>query len=442
MSVKLVFRRLFALLGLAPAALAGSLVAPPGFNVETHPDAGALLLPLPDGSDLLATGAFGAAAIARRLPDGSVIPFATGFGSLAGAALSPVTGDLVVGDSFFAPALRLLRDTNGDLDCLDAGEDVPHPAVLPLLSNGAAPLPFELTFRPGTDELYVSGSTPFGVFPVLGVVLEVAGGSAGVFAEGLGFAAGLQWSGATLYVADVNATDFSGRVVALRDLDADGDALDAGEASDFASGLSGGSDLVVAQDGSLFVSGLFDLGTFTGSVGHLLADGDGDGRSDGVDEAFLTGFSFSAGLSLEEGAGGFVPGVRGDGLLVAGDFGFDGDLLVRTAPFADLALTGTVANNSAFTLTVGGEPGAGALLVLSLDQQGLTLPGLGDLSLGFGAPHVIAGLPPLDGAGSSPATIVLHAVDALVGTAFTAQGFTLQDGEVGIGDALDLVIAP
>jgi hypothetical protein len=442
MSARFFLRRLFTLLGLAPAALAGSLVAPPGFNVETHPDAGALLLPLPDGSDLLSTGSFGAAAIARRLPDGSVIPFATGFGSLAGAALSPVTGDLVVGDSFFAPALHVLRDLNGDLDCLDAGEDVPHPAVLPVLSNGATPLPFELTFRPGTDELYMSGSTPFGVLPVLGVVLEVSGGSASTWAEGLGFAAGLQWSGDRLYVVDVSATDFSGRVVTLRDLDADGDALDAGEASDFASGLSGGSDLAVAQDGSLYLSGLFDLGTFTGSVGHLLADGDGDGLSDGVDEAFLTGFSFSAGLSLSEGPGGFTPGVDGDGLLVAGDFGFDGDLLVRTAPLAELSLAGTVANNSAFTLTVGGEPGAGALLVLSLDQQGLTLPGLGDLGLGFGAPHVIAGLPPVDGAGTSAATIVLHGLDALVGTAFTAQGFTLQGGEIGIGDALDLEIAP
>ncbi len=442
MSVKILFRRLLSLLGLAPAALAGALALPSGFNVETHPDAGPLLLPLPDGSDLLSTGGFGAAGIARRLPDGSVIPFAAGFGSLAGAALSPVTGEIVVGDSFGAAALRVLVDLNVDLDCLDAGEDVPHPAGLPVLSNGASPLPFDVTFRPGTDELYMSGSTPFGVLPVLGVVVKLSGGGSAVFADGLGFAAGLQWSGDTLFVADVDSMTFAGRVVSLRDLDADGDALDAGEAADFATGLSGGSDLALAKDGSLYLSGLFDLGTFTGSVGRLLPDGDGDGTSDGVDEGFLTGFSFSAGLSLSEGTGGFVPGVDGDGLLVAGDFGFDGDLLVRTAPFADLTLTGTVANDSSFTLTVGGEPGAGALLVLSLDQSGLTLPGIGDLGLGFGAPHVILGLVPLDGAGSSAVTVVLHDVDALVGTAFTAQGFTLQDGEIGIGDALDLVIAP
>jgi len=43
---------------------------------------------------------------------------------------------------------------------------------------------------------------------------------------------------------------------------------------------------------------------------------------------------------------------------------------------------------------------------------------------------------------ASATSIVLHGLDGLVGTAFAAQGFTLQGGEVGIGDALSLVIAP
>ncbi|HEX5008983.1 MAG TPA: hypothetical protein VFY71_01185 [Planctomycetota bacterium] len=430
------------LLLLAPAALAGAIVGPHGFNVETHPDAGSLLLPLPGGGELLATGSFGANGIARRLPDGSVIPFATGFGSLAGAAISPVTGQLVVGDSFGPVALHVLTDTNGDLDCLDAGEDMPYPVALPVLPNGAAPLPFDIVFEPGTDDLYVSGSTPFAAGTAMGAVVKFAAGAASIFADGLGFAAGMQWSGETLYVADVDALSFVGRVVRLHDGDADGDALDAGEAGDFASGLSGGSDLVIGADGSVYVSGLFDVGTFTGAVGRLAADGDGDGITDGVDEAFLHGFNFATGLSLSEGAGGFVAGVGGDGTLRVGDIDFAGDILVRSAPFAGTELSGTVANNHKFTLTVTGDPGAGALLALSLDLQGITIAGLGDLGLGFGAPHLVLVLAPLDAGGASATTIVLHDADALVGTAFAAQGFTLQAGEIGLGNTLSLVIAP
>src|SRR6185503_15893282 len=54
-------RRCFSLFVLAPAALAGTLVVPHGFNVETHADVGPLMLPLPDGGALLSTGSFGAA---------------------------------------------------------------------------------------------------------------------------------------------------------------------------------------------------------------------------------------------------------------------------------------------------------------------------------------------------------------------------------------------
>ena len=46
-------RRLFVLLGLAPAALAGTVDGPTGFNVETRPDAGSQLLALPDGSEMM-----------------------------------------------------------------------------------------------------------------------------------------------------------------------------------------------------------------------------------------------------------------------------------------------------------------------------------------------------------------------------------------------------
>ncbi len=435
-------RRVLSFLGLAPAALCGAFDAPPGFNVETHPDAGSLAHVLPDGSQLLASGSFGSQSLLRRLPDGTLLAFAGPFGSLSGVAQSPLTGALVVGESFGAAPLYVLHDLNGDLDCLDAGENVPHAAALPVLPNGATPLPYDLAFRPGSDELYVIGATPFGVSPTLGAVVRVAGGAAAVFADGLGYSGGLAFHGDTLYAGDLDTTTFAGRVVALRDLDADGDALDAGEATDFAAGLSGANGLAVTLDGRVLVSGLFDFGTLTGSVGLLQADGDGDGASDGVDEGWLTGFTFAGSLFLEEGSGGLAPGVGGDALLTVGDFGLDGNVLLRTAPLAGTQLAGTVANDSAFTLTVSGEPGAGALLALSLDTQGITLAGLGDLGFGFGAAHVILVLPALDAAGQSALPVLLHDVDALVGASFVAQGFTLQGGEIGLGDALLLEIAP
>lgn len=435
-----VLRTLLATLGLAPAGFCAD--APAGFNVETLTEPGSFVLALPDGSTLHASGGFGAQFLVRRLPAGALLDFAGPFGSLSGAALSPATGELVVGESFGAAPLRVLRDLNGDLDCLDPAENLPHAATLPVLANEAAPLPYDLAFRPGTDELYVSGSTPFGVFPTLGVVLRVQGGAASVWAQGFGFTGGLAFDGDALLVADVSAATFAGRVVRARDLDGDGDALDAGEAVDFAAGLSGANGLAVAADGSVYVSGLFDLGSGSGSVGRLAPDADGDGAADAVDEGFLTGFTFSGGLQLEEGPGGFLPGAGGDGLLAVSDFGLDGRILVRSAPLAGTQLSGSVAVDSAFTLTVTGEPGAGALLALSLDTAGITLKGLGDLGLGFSQPHVVLALAPLDAAGASALELVLRDAPGLPGLAFAAQGFTLQGGEVGLGDALQLEVAP
>lgn len=435
-----VLRSLCATLGLLPAGFCAD--APAGFNLETLPEPGGFVLALPDGSTLYATGGFGAQFLVRRLPGGALLDFAGPFGSLAGAAFAPLTGELVVGESAGAAPLYALRDLNGDLDCLDPGETLPHAAALPVLANGAAPLPYDLAFRPGTDELYVSGSTPFGVSPTLGVVLRVADGAAQVWAEGFGFTGGLAFDGDSLLVADLSAATFAGRVVRARDTNADGDALDAGETADFAAGLTGANGLAVGADGSVYVSGLFDFGSGSGSVGRLAPDGDGDGLSDGVDEGFLTGFVFAGGLQLVEGPGGLQPGAAGDGLLAVSDFGFDGRVLVRSAPFAGTQLSGTVANESEFTLTVTGEPGAGALLALSLDTTGITLAGLGDLGLGFTQPHLVLALAPLGRSGSSALAIALRDAQALVGTAFAAQGFTLQGGEVGLGDALLLEVAP
>jgi len=428
---------------LAPAARASDITAPAGFNVESSPASdGNVAAVLPDGTVLVGTGSFGADQLSVRHPDGSLTLFATGFGSVAGIAQSPVSCAIVVGDSFPVGALRVLHDLNNDGDALDAGENVPHPVALPVLSNMAAPLPFALTFRPGTDELYVTGSTPFGVSPTLGVVVRIASGSAGIFADGLGYASGQVWDGSTLYVADLGL-NFVGRVLALTDDNADGDALDAGEVVTFAGNLSGASDLVRAQDGSFYLSGLFDYADFSSTVGRLLPDGNGDGRSDGIDELFIDGFAFSAGLTLFEGGAGFIPGAGGDGALVVQDYVRPAvDRAVRSAPLATLALSGAAANNSAFTMTVGGAPGATALVLLSTDQFGPTLSGIGDLCAGFNSPYMLLQLPRVGVMGSTSATLLFHGVDAAVGLPFTVQAFTLEAGDVGISNAFDLVLAP
>lgn len=416
--------------GLAPLALADTVLVqvPSGFNAETNPTL-PTTVELADGTHLLVTGSFGAQGLSVVHPDGTVTPFATGFGSVAGIAQSPVTGQIVVGDSAGATALLLLDDLNDDGDVLDAGELVPHPAQPPVLSNGAAPLPFDIAFEPGSDRFFMSGSTPFSVVPALGVVTVTEAGSASVYAEGFGFPGALAFDGDTLLAADVDADSFIGRVVGLRDLNDDGDALDAGEHVFFADGFAGAGGFVGLADGS------FLLGTgFGGTVETLHPDADDDGASDAI-TTFAAGFGFAGGLTLTEGAGGFVAGVDGDGELRVSDFTV-GSVAVRTAPLATTSVDGVIANDASFDIVVGGAPGAQAVFILSLDVAGTTLPGVGDLCVGFGAPFVISPLLPVDGNGESRTTLVFHGLPGLVGLSLGVQGFVLEGGQFGIGDGI------
>jgi hypothetical protein len=430
---------------LATSAHAGDISAPPGFNTETVTAAGPLAKILPDGTVLIGTGVFLADELSVLHPDGTVTLFATGYGDIAGIAQDPISGDIIVGDSEFSPSLHVLRDLNSDGDMLDPGEDTAHPAVLPVLSNGGVPLPFLLEFKPGTSELFMTGSTHFSIFPPLGVVLRIVGGTASIFADGMTFPADMLWDDDTMYVADAYLTpafDFFGRVVTLEDGNADDDALDPSETVVFADGLGGASGLVLADDGSFYLSGVTDPLDFSSAIARLLPDDDDDGISDGVTEIYFDGFGFSAGLTLIEGESGFLPGAVGDGELLVEDFGVGGWTVLRSAPRAELTLTGTVANNSVFTLDVAGEAGAVPLIVLSLDQVGITLPGVGDLSLGFGLPNLILNLPVIGGSGSSALSIALHDVGGAVGLALSMQAFTVEAGKIGISNAIDVVIAP
>lgn len=431
-------------LAVPATALASDFTVPTGFNFESAPAPGPVAGILDDGTIFLSTGSFGADELSVVHPDGSSTLFATGFGSLAGIARSPVTGDIVVGDSFFAPALRVLRDLNNDGDALDAGEDTAHPVQPGTLPNGLAPLPFALSFKPGTDELYMTGSTPFDPMAASqGAVLRIVGGSQTQFALGLGFAAGMAWDGDDLYVADLDSTTFVGRVLTLNDADNDGDAMGPGESAEFASALSGASGLVRTQDGTFYLSGLSDtLGDFSGCIGQLLPDLDDDGVTDGYVEAYFDGFAFAGALDLIEGAGGFVPGVAGQGRLFVGDFTFTGNRVIRSAPNATTTVVGTVADNSTFHVNVSGTPGAAAFDILSLDTAGATIPGIGDLCTGFGGAYLISPPQIIPASGQIAHRVIVKDQPALVGLEIVMQGVVFEGGEYGIGNALEFVIAP
>ena len=451
-SASLAFRgaAALALVLLAPAsrAAASDVVVPSGLNAETRLAAGPMIAELADGTRVLSTGFFSAEQLSLQHADGSVTVYAEGIGSISGVAQSPSTGDLVVGDSFSATPLLVISDLNDDGDALDPGEVAPHPVALPPLPLGAAPLPFSVGFRPGaaTDELYVTISAPSASEP--GAVYRVADGACTTYATGFGYPGGLAWDGDTLYVAQ-NTTGFEGQVFALTDLNDDDDALDAGEMVLFAAGLAGGSGLVRADDGYFYLAGVTDLSNFTGALARLAPDGgDADALSDAIDPAYVSGLgSFSTSMVLLEGGAGFGPGSAADGELWCGQFNPDfsqlqGNVIVRSAPHATLALTGTVANNQAFTLHVGGEPGSVAVALFSLDQDDVTLYGIGDLRLGFGAPYLIVPMGGIGGGGEAALTLTLHNMGGAVGLPFTLQGFTLKAGQVGIGNALDLVVQP
>lgn len=412
--------------GLAAPALAGDFTMPSGINLESVPGA-PVVGTLTDGTLLYSTGGFGAEELSTRNPDGSFTPVADGFGSLAGVAQSPVTGQLVVGDSAGSAALWLLTDLNTDGDFLDAGETLPHPVQPPMLGSGAIPLPFDIAFRPGTDEFWMTGSTPFGFEPFQGVLTRTVDGVAELLLDDLGFAAGLAFDGDTLYAADLAADFSAGRVIVM---DASGGPV---APTVYAGGLPGASSLALAADGSLYVSGL------SSCVGRLAPDANDDGVADSVETCFLDGFAFSGGLTLVEGAGGFTPGVDGEGTLFVGDFSFAGARTFRTAPLADTAVDGPVVQNSKVTVSVTGAPGAMGFYVLSLDVSGTTISGIGDLCVGFAGLNLISNMRTLDETGEAEWTLLFREYPSLLGEELMFQGFTVEDGRFGIGSGLDFI---
>lgn len=431
--------RTTALAALAASAPAGDVSVPSGFDVETDAQPALVAGQLLDGTVLYATGSFGADELSV-LDDGTLVPFATGFGSIAGVAQSPVTGEIVVGDSF-PGRLWLLDDANGDGDALDAGEKVLHPAPFPTPAGGGEYLPFDLAFEPGTDDLFVSYST-FGSDPFEGGIFRVADDVLDDYATGYGFAAGLLFDDGELFAADLDEVTFAGRIVRLVDGNDDGDALDAGEQTDFASGLNGASGLVRDDSGAFYLSGTFAADFSTASVTRLVDTNDDD-VADVVDPEWATGFGFTGGLLLVEGAAGFVPGADGDGALTVTDFAATTvPRTIRTGPLADTGLTGTIQSDTTIEIAITGAPDATGVWVLSLDTTAATVPGVGDICVGFSQPHVVSPMLPLGASGTAVTQLVLRDLSAVAGLDVALQAFTFEDGRIGIGDALVGAVGP
>jgi hypothetical protein len=423
-----------ALLGaLCSSALAGDITKPSGFNIETVDAAGPIAAVLDDGSWLLATPG---PSLTRRAPDGTLSLYAEGFQSLDGVSQSTLSGDIAVGDLISPEIIWLLRDLNNDGDALDAGERTAYPTTHPELSNGLPALAFDVAFEPGTDVLYLIGTTNFMVFPSLPAIVRYEKGAGQVYYDALGFSGGLAFRDGVLYAGNLDSSFFFGEVITLADGNGDGDAMDPGESVVYATGLSGASQLAFDAEGGLWLSGGFGS---AGCVGRLLPDTNEDGFADGVEECVFEGFGFSTGLTLFEGSGGFIPGSSGEGELWMGDFGFAGNIVARSAPLAEIEVLGTVGPGEEIEVILRGEPDADSLFIVSLDTVGSTLPGIGDLCLGFSELHAISPLLVLDGAGEASCRLQFPPLGNLVGEDFVFQGFAIEDGEIGVGNSLDFI---
>lgn len=140
---------------------------------------------------------------------------ADGFTSLAGMAYDPVNGRLLVGDNGLGRWDANDPDRAGDnvyaiTDLFGDPVTPPDARTLALLMDGDTP---------GVADIHVDPSDPTGdrffvTDSVLGTLFEGSqlAGTVTALTGGLGFAAGLTADGSTLYVGDVDAGTFAGKV--------------------------------------------------------------------------------------------------------------------------------------------------------------------------------------------------------------------------------------
>ncbi len=214
---------------------------------------------------LVGTGGFGAGAqsVVRVEADGSATTIADGFNALSGFVYDAVNDRLIVGDNAGELAGAETGDTiyaipdpfgrSGaalrarDLELLPAGTIA-----------GAADVILDPT-DPGGHHFFVSDS----YFPFPGpadgklwVVDEVTRAATAV-QNGLGYAAGLAALGDRIFLGEVDASTFAGRISSL--------ALPAanGARTLLAGALAGQGDLLIAADGSLLATASgFGVGSF------------------------------------------------------------------------------------------------------------------------------------------------------------------------------------
>jgi len=306
-----------ALAALLAASTAQALPSAPGYFVSeiayTEDASGSVLAV--GGSVFYGEGAFGAGTqrIVRLDPDGQRAVVATGFNSISGLVYDAAGDRLIVGDN----AGELPGAATGDtlFGIPDPFADVPGaPAAagLELLPAGSLPGPADLVLDPANPgRALVTDAVARTLWDV-----DLGSGSATAARTGLGFAAGLEALGDTLFLGDIDATLFTGRVSTLS-LSSIGDPP-----GSLVTGLAGLYDLYRTADGRLLAT-----------AGNEILDVD---EGTGATSAIATGLGFGTGLAEEDGTI----------YVVDGDFFATGDRLVRLVPVP--------------------EPGTGLLLALGL----------------------------------------------------------------------------
>jgi hypothetical protein len=251
------------------------------------------------GAIFVGIGPFGGGAQSVVRIDGTgTTTLATGFNALSGFAYDAVNDRLLVGDN----ALEAPGATTGDTvyAITTPFGTLASPAAAPdleLLAAGTLPGVADVILDPDDPSggtLLVSDAS--GSFPPDGKLWRVSIGSASasVLTSGLGFAAGLASSASSLFLGDLDAATFSGRIFSL------GLPGPSVPPTLLASGLAGSYDIELASDGTLLVSAFDSLLRLDPSDGSVI-------------EVVATGFGFAAGLFESGGViyaldGGF-PGV-------------------------------------------------------------------------------------------------------------------------------------
>ncbi len=198
--------------------------------------------------------------------------------------VDPATGDLIVADATLDIVLRL-RDRNGDGDANDANEysviydntgAIPLGAVNALCFDGSGAL-FLCVAGQGSapaDQILrlVDGNAD-------GDMLDA--GEATVYLDNsaasgawLAVPAAMTIRRGALYVADLNASPDS--ILRIEDLNNDGDALDAGEAKRWAAPKAAGANSMWSLEFDFFSDALYGMGLTTDNV-YRFEDKDRDG---------------------------------------------------------------------------------------------------------------------------------------------------------------------